>query len=37
VDELTSIIDELGELTKVVDKEMHHPIEDEYTDTNRES
>jgi hypothetical protein len=29
--ELTGVVDELRELTIVVDKEVHHPVEDEYT------
>ena len=35
-EELTGVVDELRELTIVVDKEMHHPVEDEYTDSCRE-
>jgi hypothetical protein len=35
-EELTGVVDELRELAKVVDKEVHHPVEYEYTDPSRE-
>jgi hypothetical protein len=35
-EELTGIVDELRELIIVVDEEMHHPVEYEYTDPSRE-